>query len=164
MRSNFLLQISVSVWSAPCFSSTWIKFWFSTFYYFIITSSTFFSYLIKICFSFLSAIYIPVLKFCVRGKHIRNNFSSFFQALPSRYLFDQSLQWKYYNNVWNLFKVNNKETRTTFKIQRKTLCWSFFSNKIAEACNFIKKGVPAQMFWTSLMSLFLTFNRFHLLF
>ena len=22
-------------------------------------------------------------------------------------------QWKYQNNVWNLFKVNNEETRTT---------------------------------------------------
>ena len=34
--------------------------------------------------------------------------------LPSRYLLVQSEQWKQYNNVWNLFKVNNKDTRKTW--------------------------------------------------
>ena len=34
------------------------------------------------------------------------------RLFPSRYLLVQSQQWKYQNNVWNLFKVNNKETRT----------------------------------------------------
>ena len=32
---------------------------------------------------------------------------------PSRYLLVQSPQWQYQNNVWNLFKVNNKDTRMT---------------------------------------------------
>ena len=32
--------------------------------------------------------------------------------IPSWYLLAQSQQWKYQNNVWNLFKVNNKDTRT----------------------------------------------------
>ena len=27
---------------------------------------------------------------------------------PSRYLLDQSQQWRHQNNVWNLFKVKNK--------------------------------------------------------
>ena len=32
--------------------------------------------------------------------------------MPNRYLLAQSQQRKYQNNVWNLFKVNNKDTRT----------------------------------------------------
>ena len=32
---------------------------------------------------------------------------------PTRYLFVQSQQWKHQNNARNLFKVNNKDTRTT---------------------------------------------------
>ena len=31
----------------------------------------------------------------------------------SRYLILQSSQWKIRNNVWNMFKVNNKDTKTT---------------------------------------------------
>ena len=30
---------------------------------------------------------------------------------PSRHLLVQKQQWKHQNNVWNLFKVNNKDTR-----------------------------------------------------
>ena len=33
--------------------------------------------------------------------------------LPSRALLVQSQQWKHQSNVWKLFKVNNKDTRTT---------------------------------------------------
>ena len=33
--------------------------------------------------------------------------------LPSQHLLDQSQQWKHKTNVWNLFKVNYKDTRTT---------------------------------------------------
>ena len=32
---------------------------------------------------------------------------------PSRYLLVRSQQCKNYNNMWNLFKVSNKDTRTT---------------------------------------------------
>ena len=32
--------------------------------------------------------------------------------LPNRRLLVQSKQWKHLNNLWNLFKVNNKDTRT----------------------------------------------------
>ena len=32
---------------------------------------------------------------------------------PSWYLLVWSQQWKHQNNVWNLFRVNNKDTRTT---------------------------------------------------
>ena len=32
---------------------------------------------------------------------------------PSQNLLVQSSQWKHQHNVWNLFKVNNKDTRTT---------------------------------------------------
>ena len=32
---------------------------------------------------------------------------------PNRHLIVQCQQWEHQNNVWNLFKVNNKETRTT---------------------------------------------------
>ena len=32
--------------------------------------------------------------------------------LPSRHLFVQSQQRKHWNNVWNLFEINNKHTRT----------------------------------------------------
>ena len=39
--------------------------------------------------------------------------SSLKQRKPSRNLLVQSQQGKHQNNVWNLFKVNNKDTRTT---------------------------------------------------
>ena len=32
---------------------------------------------------------------------------------PGRYLFVESQQWKRQDNVWNLFKINNKDTRTS---------------------------------------------------
>ena len=35
------------------------------------------------------------------------------QLLPSQQLLVQSQQWKHQNNVWNLFKINNDDTRTT---------------------------------------------------
>ena len=33
--------------------------------------------------------------------------------IPNRHCLVQNKQWKYQNNVWNPFKVNNKNTRTT---------------------------------------------------
>ena len=33
---------------------------------------------------------------------------------PARYLLVLSQQWKHQNNAWNLFKVNNKDTRMTW--------------------------------------------------
>ena len=38
---------------------------------------------------------------------------------PTGILLVQSQQWKHQNNVWNLFKVNNRDTRTT----SMTLFW-----------------------------------------
>ena len=35
------------------------------------------------------------------------------QLPPRRQLLVQSQQWKHYSNIWNLFKVINKDTRTT---------------------------------------------------
>ena len=32
-------------------------------------------------------------------------------GFPSRHLLVQSQQWKHQSNVWNMFKVNNKDTR-----------------------------------------------------
>ena len=34
-------------------------------------------------------------------------------SLPSQHLLVQGQQWKYQNNVWSMFKVNNKDKRTT---------------------------------------------------
>ena len=34
-------------------------------------------------------------------------------SLPSRHLLVQSQQWKQQNNMWNIFRVNKKETRMT---------------------------------------------------
>ena len=31
-------------------------------------------------------------------------------SIPSRHLIIQNQQWKHYNDVWNLFKVNNRDT------------------------------------------------------
>ena len=41
----------------------------------------------------------------------KNN-SRFGQHFPSRYLLVQIQQWKHLNNVWNLLKCNNDDTRT----------------------------------------------------
>ena len=35
---------------------------------------------------------------------------SLLSDIPSQYLLTQSQQWKHQNNVWNLFKVNNKDS------------------------------------------------------
>ena len=35
------------------------------------------------------------------------------KTFPSRHILVQSQLWKHQNNVWNAFKVNNKENRTT---------------------------------------------------
>ena len=43
----------------------------------------------------------------------------FFQSLPCRHLLIQSQQWKHQNNVWSLFKVNNKDTSIN-KFKKKT--------------------------------------------
>ena len=45
-------------------------------------------------------------------------FSNIYQVfyilpMPSWHLLVQSQQWKHQNNVWNMFKVNNKDTKTT---------------------------------------------------
>ena len=34
-----------------------------------------------------------------------------YEPIPSRYLLAQNKHWRHHNNVWNLFKVNNKDTR-----------------------------------------------------
>ena len=38
------------------------------------------------------------------------NFEKFFWPIPSRHLPVQSQHWKHQNNMWNPFKVNNKDT------------------------------------------------------
>ena len=45
------------------------------------------------------------------------------KALPSRYLLAQSQKWKHQHNVWNMFKVNYKNTRMT----SMTSFWYFHS-------------------------------------
>ena len=46
-------------------------------------------------------------------------------AIPNRYLLVQSQQWKHQKSVWNMFKVNNKETRTTYMKPSGTFIVSF---------------------------------------
>ena len=41
------------------------------------------------------------------------HFDYFVTQLPSRHLLVQGQQWKHKNNLWNLHKVNNKNTRAT---------------------------------------------------
>ena len=38
-----------------------------------------------------------------------------FMDFPNQHLFVQSQQWKQHSNIWNLFKINNKNTRTTLE-------------------------------------------------
>ena len=46
---------------------------------------------------------------------------------PSRDILVQSQQWKHQSNVWNLFKVNNKDTRTSMTLNRfHSLFWCFY--------------------------------------
>ena len=47
--------------------------------------------------------------------HSSKDFTEYFygEIIPSRHLLVQSQQWKPQNNMGNLFKVNNKDTRTT---------------------------------------------------
>ena len=40
---------------------------------------------------------------------------SIIKALPRKHLAVQSQQEKHYKKVWNMFKVNNKDTKTTPK-------------------------------------------------
>ena len=42
---------------------------------------------------------------------------------PRLYLLAQSQQWKHHNKVWNMFKVNNKDTRKTSMTSFWCLCW-----------------------------------------
>ena len=39
-----------------------------------------------------------------------------YYILPCRHLLVQSQQWKHQNNVWNMFKINNKDTWMTSKL------------------------------------------------
>ena len=60
--------------------------------------------------------YLPQLltnsdTFVWRFMQIGHKFSGL--VLPIHHLHVQSQQWKHQNNVWNLFKVNNKDYRTT---------------------------------------------------
>ena len=70
------------------------------------------------------------------------------EQLPSRHLLAQSEQLKHKNNMWNLFKVNNKDTRINF-----THC----------------SGVPLlilnrlMMAWFDLLSKYILCTLFHLL-
>ena len=49
------------------------------------------------------------------------------KELPCRHLLDQSQQWQHLNNLWNLLKVNNKDTRTLLLTLSRfhTLVWCF---------------------------------------
>ena len=55
----------------------------------------------------------------ILGFYFYHEFASVFQwsflswFLSSQHVLVQSQQWKHQNNKWNLFKVNNKDTRTT---------------------------------------------------
>ena len=42
---------------------------------------------------------------------------------PNRHLLVPSQQWKHQTNVWNLFKVYNKDTRTTYMTFCCLSCW-----------------------------------------
>ena len=44
------------------------------------------------------------------------------KVLPSRHLLVQSQQWKHQNNVWNLFKVNDKD----FRIKSMMSLWCIY--------------------------------------
>ena len=60
-------------------------------------------------FAMITQLQLNLVKFTefdLAGTHL-NLFS------PNQHLFVQSQQWKHQNNVWNLFKVSNKNTRRT---------------------------------------------------
>ena len=45
-----------------------------------------------------------------------------FSHWPRQHLVVQSQQWNYYNNMWNLFKVNNKDTGPTSRTKIAFTC------------------------------------------
>ena len=55
---------------------------------------------------------------------VQNDQSAWFDSLPSRHSLFQCQQWKYQDNFWNMFKVNNKDTRMT----SVTLFWGVIVN------------------------------------
>ena len=46
-------------------------------------------------------------------QHLHHYFCIGIRYEPNRYLLVQSQQWKHQNNLWILFKVNNKDTKIT---------------------------------------------------
>ena len=88
-----------------------------------------------------------------------------FMLTPSRLLLVQSQQWKHDSNLWNMFKVNNKSTRTTsvtsvslllISNRFHTLVWCFPWWNLSSKCQqdnsvylniwmnkFYGKGVPS---------------------
>ena len=51
--------------------------------------------------------------FSINDNRFLQFFISTFIECPTQHLFVHSQQWKHHNNVWNLFIVNNKDTRKT---------------------------------------------------
>ena len=54
-----------------------------------------------------------VLVFFLNFKHFLTTWLILCKYYPRRNLLAQSEQWKHQSNVWNLFKINNKEARAT---------------------------------------------------
>ena len=75
--------------------------------------------------------YCKISKFPMVFKSANSAKTNWFQN-EQTYLLVQSQQWKHQNNMWNLFKVNNKDTRTTsltllFTLNRfHILHWCFY--------------------------------------
>ena len=46
---------------------------------------------------------------------------------PSKQILGQSRQYKYWKKVWTMFKINNKDTKTTSWRRSGVCCWPFSS-------------------------------------
>ena len=67
----------------------------------------------------------------IREKLEKQHFKGIFLLVPSRYLLVQTQQLILQNKVWNLFKINNKDTRTTLMTSfwcRACQLWMYFTH------------------------------------
>ena len=88
----------------------------------------------------------------VTGQHQVMTQSEFYsRLLPSCHLLVQSQQWKYQSNTWNMFKVNNKNTRATsmtFNLEQNFIhCLGVSIVRWVEAFQAVQSDMNNQ-FWT----------------
>ena len=76
--------------------------------------------------------------FFTRKKATRTNYALYhFSRLPCKHLLLQNQQWKYQKTVWNMLKVNHKDTRRT----QSASFWCFFLPELRHWRHWCHSGV-----------------------